>query len=81
MNEIENIIFKSDLNGNITPGNSNTWKTDMNYYMWTQNNINNNAYTAFMMNSQMFLRLLEKAITSVYGSGTMSFHPVIEYSE
>ena len=82
LNEIKNIIFKSDLNGSITPGNSNTWKIYMNYMMWSQNNKNDIAYAAEMMNSKMSTNSFEKSATgAVYGGDITSFHPFIEYSE
>ena len=44
-NEVENIIFSSDLNGNITlPYNSNAWNWIINYFWQTQNNKEENTY-------------------------------------
>ena len=45
MKEAENIIFKSDLNGSITPGSNLVWnKALSNLRTWSQNNDVGNAY-------------------------------------
>ena len=45
LNEFRNIIFKSDLNGSITPGSNFVWnKVLSDIWTWSQNNYVENAY-------------------------------------
>lgn len=47
MNEFRNIIFKSDLNGSITPGSNLVWNNKALPYLsntWSQNNYVEKAY-------------------------------------
>lgn len=79
VNEV-NTIFSSNLNGSITPGNSNTWQYDRNIFMMYQNNVNGLAYmtmppsmSSFYDKSAIYIN-----ISRYYST---SFNPVIEYRE
>ena len=78
VNEAKNIILNSDLNGSITPGNSNTWQYDRYYVMLYQNNKNENA---FVTKNGAMAAFYDKSYISIFGEGSITFNPVIEYRE
>ena len=81
MNEFRNIIFKSDLNGSITPGSNLVWnKALSNRNTWSQNNYVENAYlVAEFAESDA----LNNKDSTNYNNNTYSytFRPIIEYRE
>ena len=79
LNEV-NTIFSSDLNGSITPGNSNTWQYDYKVMMY-QNNTNGLAYMN-MIKNWIEHSFYDKSTTFIeFRDCTTSFHPVIEFRE
>ena len=79
LNEFNNIIFKSDLNGSITPGSNLVWnKAVSNLSTWSQNNYAGNAF--FVNELSEFDNEKNKDATS-YSSIVYAFRPIIEYRE
>lgn len=83
-NEVENIIFRSDLNGNITPPyNSNTWNWIIKYFWQTQNNKDENTYPTGTQNANFVSNVIAgKNYRFHQGFGhTYIFGPIIKYKE
>lgn len=81
MNEVNIIIFKSDLNGTITPGNRNTWQIENTWTpWWTQNNSNSTAYIRALRDSNIGL-INKNDVWNYNWSEPHCFLPVIEYRE
>ena len=82
MNEVENISIGSDLNGSITPSDTKVWQVNPSDLMWTQNNINTEAYVLGLQNKEYST---DKSAISIhifgYGDHAIYFSPVIEYRE
>lgn len=82
MNEVKNISIGSDLNGSITPSDTKVWQVNPSDLMWTQNNINTEAYVLGLETHEYST---DKSAISIYiiGSGDypIYFSPVIEYRE
>ena len=83
LNEFNNIIFKSDLNGSITPGSNLVWnKALSNLCTWSQNNYAEKAYLMDERAEGNKLNNKDKN-SAVYSNGTyrFTFRPIIEYRE
>ena len=79
MNEFRNIIFKSDLNGSITPGSNFVWNKELfNLYTWSQNNYVENAYSVDEYAESNTHN--NKDYTYEYYN-RYTFRPIIEYRE
>ena len=82
LNEFKNIIFKSDLNGSITPGSSLVWnKVSYDPYVlltWSQNNYVENAYSVDEYAESNTHN--NKDYTYEYYN-RYAFRPIIEYRE
>ena len=88
LNEFRNIIFKSDLNGSITPGSNLVWNRVpyeiYNWCTWSQNNYVENAYLVDELAASESHNQNNKAKTSYFNSYnyyTYAFRPIIEYRE
>ena len=80
MNEFRNIIFKSDLNGSITPGSNFVWnKALFNLRTWSQNNYVENAYLVDELAEES--DTVENKAAASYSSNKYAFRPIIEYRE
>ena len=87
LNESYNIIFHSDLNGNIIPKDVNVWNWVAYYLWWIQNNSSNSAH--FVGTIIKYLLLYDftnsKNITyyQPYNDKLIKcvFNPVIKYIE
>lgn len=81
LNEVENIIVNSDLNGSITPGNLNTWQFDEWHPWWTQNNSNEYAtMKALKINGTNIYKNRDYQDDYI-GYIPLYFYPVIEFKE
>ena len=79
MNEFRNIIFKSDLNGSITPGSNLVWNKALFYLRtWSQNNYAENAY---LVDERAEGDSVENKAATSYSSNSYTFRPIIEYRE
>lgn len=87
LNEFNNIIFKSDLNGSITPGSNLVWNkelSNLNLKTWSQNNYVEKAY---LVNERAGStdRDDDKAKTYYRPNNSTiyiyTFRPIIEYRE
>ena len=85
VNEARKIIFKSDLNGNITPGSNLVWnKALSNLRTWSQNNDVGNAYLVdehaesneHNNKAATYHRHPNNSTTYIH-----TFRPIIEYRE
>ena len=84
MNEFRNIIFKSDLNGSITPGSNLVWNKALSYRItWSQNNDVGNAY--LVDEHAESNEHNNKAATYYHPNNSTTyihtFRPIIEYRE
>ena len=66
------------MNGNITPGNSNTWQYNIYDVMLYQNNKNEKA---FVTKNTAMADFHDKSYTFIFGHGSISFNPIIEFRE
>ena len=84
LNEVENIIFTTDLNGTISPSDTNVWHWIVNYHRWSQNNVNGNSYVTGLQSGQggiyKGLCLKNGLYDSAWGQ-IFVFSPIIEYNE
>ena len=80
LNEFRNIIFKSDLNGSITPGSSLVWnKLLFNHCTWSQDNY---VESAFLVDELKEGHNPEnKAAISYSSNRYTAFRHIIEYRE
>ena len=72
-------IFSSDLNGSITPGNSNTWQYDIYEVMMYQNNTNGLAYMTKSSMSSFYDK--SAVLLNIHKYWSISFNTVIEFKE
>ena len=79
VNEAKNIILSSDLNGSITPGNSNTWQYDIYEVMMYQNNTNGLAYMTKSSMSSFYDK--SAVLLNIHKYWSISFNTVIEFKE
>ena len=84
LNEFRNIIFKSDLNGSITPGSNLVWNKALSYRnTWSQNNHVEKAY--LVDESKEINDRNNKAATYYQPNNSTTyiytFRPIIEYRE
>lgn len=83
VNEAKNIIFNSDLNGNITSGSNLVWNYNLvSNFSWLQNNNTIMAH-ATGVNYQGIIvhdRSLNKE-NDIYRGDPYNFRPIIEYRE
>lgn len=84
LNEFRNIIFKSDLNGSITPGSNLVWNKELSkFHTWSQNNYVEKAYS---VNERAESNdRSNKAVTYYRPNNSTiyiyTFRPIIEYRE
>ena len=78
LNEHENILYNSDLNGSITIGNNSTWNKGS-IFCWNQDNKNNTGYIRNETNRFNQGFYLNK--NEYYDYGMHGYRPVIEYRD
>ena len=78
LNEHENILYNSDLNGSITIGNDSTWNKGS-LYCWNQDNKTDTGYVRREDNmSNVYVNKNECYYSY---SRTHGYRPVIEYRD
>ena len=80
LDEMKNIITKSDLNGNITPWDVNVWHFATSHYNWLQNNSTTLATILEITPLYLHDSISAKNTTVINGS-LVVFKPIIEFRE
>lgn len=76
LNEHENILYNSDLNGSITIGNNSTWNKSI--FCWNQDNKTDTGYIRKETNRFSERDYVNK---NAYNSNVFGYRPVIEYRD
>ena len=79
--EMRNIIFSSDLNGNITPWDVNVWHFATNHFNWFQNNSTTLATVGEITSSYLSDSMFSKNTAVKNVSQPCVFKPIIEFRE
>ena len=82
LNEHENILYNSDLNGSITIGNDSTWNNIGPIFCWNQDNKTNTGYIRREPNRFGEGYYKNKAWDAdYYNNAYGGYRPVIEYRD